>query len=171
MIKLLKESSKEFETEQLRPDRACSFEEENFDEDEDMVLPDELPDIDDLDRQIVYYLAGFGTYLKKLHGLLCSNCQEIFFVSKLMREFCIPLDSQLTQSRDRSSLEYVGTAVHHFFCDLEKIVRHFFRTNKMPTWIHGPAGQLRSRFIEARVHDIFLENIFFHSEVKSCGCD
>ena len=133
MIKLLKESSKEFETEQLRPDRACSFEEENFDEDEDMVLPDELPDIDDLDRQIVYYLAGFSTYRKKLHGLLCSNCQEIFFVSKLMREFCIPLDSQLTQPRDRGGLEYVGTAVHHFFRDLEKIVRHFFRTNKMST--------------------------------------
>ena len=75
----------------------------------------------------------YAPYRKKLHGLLCSNCQEIFFVSKLMREFCIPLDSQLTQPRDRGGLEYVGTAVHHFFRDLEKIVRHFFRTNKMST--------------------------------------
>ena len=129
VIKLLKDNHKELETDNSAPEDQYFFPEEYFDEDEDMVPVDELPDIDDLDRQIVYHLTGFSTFRKKLNGQLCAHCQEIFFLNKVMREFFIPLDSQLTQSRDRGGLEYVGTAVHHFFCDLEKVLRHFFQTN------------------------------------------
>ena len=171
VIQLLKSNSKELETDYLAPEEQFCFEDEDNGEEEATIMADELPEIGDIDRQIVYYLAGFSAFRKKLDKQLCSSCQEFFLVSKVMREFCTPLDSQFTQSRDRGGLEYVGTAVHHFFCDLEKIIRHFFRNNRMPTWIHGPARQLKGRFIEARVHEMFMENDFLHGEEKSCGCD
>ena len=138
VIQLLKSNSKDLETEYVSPEEQYFCENEECDDADDddgenMVLADELPDIGDIDRQIVYYLAGFTTFRKQLNRQLCLCCQEIFFVNNVMREFCTPLDSQLTQSRDRGGLEYVGTAVHHFFCDLEKIIRHFFRNNRMNT--------------------------------------
>ena len=168
---MLKDNHKELETDNSAPEDQYFFPEEYFDEDEDMVPVDELPDIDDLDRQIVYHLTGFSTFRKKLNGQLCAHCQEIFFLNKVMREFFIPLDSQLTQSRDRGGLKYVETAVHHFFCDLEKILRHFFQTNRISTCINGPARMLKTRFSEARVHEIFLENEYFHRDRKTCSCD
>ena len=174
VIQLLKSNSKDLETNYLPPEEQYFGEGENNDYDddeEDFVPTDQLPDIGDIDRQIVYYLAGFTTFRKQLNRKLCPCCQEMFFVNKVMRQFCTPLDSQLTQSRDRGGLEYVGTAVHHFFCDLEKIIRHFFRNKEMTSWIHGPARQLKTLFAEHRVNEMFMENEFCNSEGKTCECD
>ena len=169
MIKLLKANSKELETESLLGHEPYLYDTE--DENSDAVLPDELPDVTGLDREIVYYLAGCTTFRKKFRLKLCSDCQQMFFVSKEMREFCTPADSDLTQARDHGGLEYVGTAVHKYFCDLEKLVKHFFRVNKTHTWIFRPAGQLVSYFERARVQEMFLEMEFFRKDEKTCLCD
>ena len=94
VIKLLKANSKELETESLLGHEPYLYDTE--DENSDAVLPDELPDVTGLDREIVYYLAGFTTFRKKFRLKLCSDCQQVFFVSKEMREFCTPADSDLT---------------------------------------------------------------------------
>ena len=83
----------------------------------------------------------------------------------------MPSDSQHTQARDRGGLEYVGTAAHNYFCDLEKLVKLFFQQNKIKKWIHHPARQLVNTFTHARVQEMFLEMEVFHREERSCSCD
>ena len=131
VIKLLKANSKELETES-----PSGLEPYSYDADDgncDAVLPDELPDVTGLDREVVYYLAGFTAFRKKLRQKLCPDCQRMFFVSKEIRQFCTPADSDLTQKKDQGGLEYVGTAVHKYFCDLEKLVKHLFQVNRTHT--------------------------------------
>ena len=166
----MEEKHRELETEKNPPEERYFCAEENFNEEEEMVLADEFSETNDLDRQVVYYLAGFSTFREKLNRKLCADCQEIFFPNKVMREFFIPL-TQLTQSRDRGGLDYVGVDVHHFFCDLEKVIRHFFQANRMPTWINSPAGQLKTRSSQTRVHELFMENEYFQRDRKTCPCD
>ena len=86
-------------------------------------------------------------------------------------QFCTPSDSHLTLTKDRGGLEYVGTAAHKYFCDLEKLVQKFFQHNKTQKWILHPAQQLKDIFEHARVHEMFLEMDVFCSEEKTCPCD
>ena len=171
VINLLKKNKKELETENSSSWKHHVFEPQDEDDVADVTLPDELPDLFDLDRQIVYYLGGFTAFRKKLRSKLCSDCQDIFFVDKLMKEFCTPSDSNLTLTKDHGGLEYVGTAAHKYFCDLEKLVKNFFQQNKTQNWILHPNQQLKDIFAHARVQESFLELEVFWRKEKTCPCD
>ena len=170
VINLLRENKKELDTESLSWESHV-FEPESDEEAEEVTLPDDLPDIFDIDRQIVYYLGGFTAFRRKLRLDLCHDCQNIFFVDKVMKEFCVPADSQLTLANDRGGLEYVGTAAHGFFCDLEKLVKHFFEQNKTHKWISHPARQLMDIFAHARVRESFMGMDVFQVAERTCPCD
>ena len=88
-----------------------------------------------------------------------------------MKEYCTPSDSLLTQTKDRGGLEYIGTAAHRYFCDLEKLVWLFFQQNKTQNWILHPARKLTDIFAHARVHESFLEMDIFWREERTCTCD
>ncbi|GAV05026.1 hypothetical protein RvY_15214 [Ramazzottius varieornatus] len=104
-IQLLKTIKKELETEDL-PDEVYFFQNDEELDEAELVMPDELPEVEALNRQIVYYLGGFSTYRRRVNTKLCFECQDYGFVSKDFREFANPLDSAPTASKDHGGLEY-----------------------------------------------------------------
>ena len=74
VINLLKQNKKELDTESSSSWKYHVFEPEDGEDVADITPPDELPEVFDLDRQIVYYLGGFTAFREKLRVKLCSDC-------------------------------------------------------------------------------------------------
>ncbi len=83
----------------------------------------QLPDLDAMSEQAVYYFGGYIQRSHYLRKVTCGSCLNVLVLSEDVLEFLKSDASKYTEAKDLGGLRYITLSLFVALCEMEKVFR------------------------------------------------